>query len=118
MVLPLVPVTPPTVSRSVGAPKNASAATAAEARDDSTTSCGTATSTGALDDESRRPGRDRLGRELVPVATGARDADEERALADGTGVVRQIGDLDRPLPDHLLRCERADERVETHQARL
>ena len=45
VVFPFVPVTPATSSCSVGAPKNASAATAAAARDDSTTSWGTATST-------------------------------------------------------------------------
>ena len=118
MVLPFVPVTPATVSRSVGAPKNASAATAAAAREDLDDELRDGDVDRPLDDERRRPGRDRLGGELVPVATGARDADEERALADGTGVVRQVGDLDGPLPDHLLRCERADERVETHQARL
>ncbi len=46
VVFPLVPVAPATVKRSVGAPKNASAATAIAARVLSTTSCGTATSTG------------------------------------------------------------------------
>ena len=71
-----------------------------------------------LDDERDGPRRDGLGCERVTVARRAWNADEERALADGARVVRQVEDLDGPPPDHLLRCERADERVETHQARL
>ena len=55
MLLPFVPLTPTTVSRSVGAPKKASAATAIAAREDSTTSCGTATSTGCSTTRAAAP---------------------------------------------------------------
>ena len=55
VLLPFVPVTPATVSLSVGAPKKASAATAIAAREDSTTSCGTATSTGCSTTSAAAP---------------------------------------------------------------
>ena len=118
MVLPFVPVTPATVSRSVGAPKNASAATASRRARGLDDDLRHGDVDRPLDDERGRPGPDGLGGELVTVPQGARDAEEERALADGAGVVRQVDDLDGPPPDHLLRRERADQRVELHPWRL
>ena len=66
-------------ARSLGLPKNSSAATAIAARASSTTSCGTSSSSGRSTTSATAPGRDRLGGEVVPVDPGAGDAEEERA---------------------------------------
>ena len=81
VVFPLVPVTPTTASSSVGLPKNSSAATAIDARTDSTTSCGTATVERALDDKRDGTLRDASAAKSCPSARRAGDAEEERARA-------------------------------------
>ena len=68
VVLPLVPVTPATCSSSVGRPKNSSAATAIAARARRRRRAAALRVERPLDDERDRAVRDRLGREIVPVA--------------------------------------------------
>ena len=72
VVLPFVPVTPATASRSVGAPKKASARDGhrrAHGLDDELRH---GELERALDDERGGTGRDGLGREVVPVARATR----------------------------------------------
>ena len=58
---------------------------------------------------------ERLGGEIVAVRARSGHAEEQRAVADAARVVREVGDLDGPSPDHVARRKRADQRVELHQ---
>ncbi len=113
VVFPLVPVTAATWSSSVGCPKNSSAATAIAARASATCSCGTSSCQRPLDDERDRAVRHRLGREVVAVGMGARDAEEERARRRVPRVVDEVAHLDRRLPRRPLspRAQRRGDRV-------
>ncbi len=70
----------------------------------------------ALDDERGRPRGGGVGGEIVAVDARARDAEEQRAVTHPARCVGEVGDLDGTPPDHVARCERADQRVELHGA--
>ena len=110
-----MPVTPATSSSRVGSPKKTSAAVAIAARTLGTTSCGTSSSSGVLDDEGDGAGLDRSGGEVVAVDVLAGDAEERGAGSDGTGVVGEVPHLDGVgAAEDRLRCERGDEALELH----
>src|SRR5262245_9644294 len=51
----------------------------------------------------------------MAVGTLAGDAEEEAAGLGGAGVVGEVADLNRRVPDHLAGRERGDQRVDLHR---
>ena len=103
VVLPLVPVTPASCRRSLGRPKNASAATAIEARTSSTRSCGTATSSGRSTTSAAAPAATASAASSCPSTLAPGTQKNSAPLRHPPCVVGEVGDLDRPPPDHVVR---------------
>src|SRR5439155_196094 len=64
---------------------------------------------GPLDDESHRPVGDGLGREVVTVDAGSRDAEEESPRPGCAGVVGEVADLHGSASQYVRGGERCDD---------
>ena len=100
---PFVPVTPATASRSVGAPKNVSAATAIAARADSTTSCGTSVSRGRSTTSATAPAATASAASSCPSTRAPGTQKKSAPRTDPARVVCEVEDLDGASPDHVAR---------------
>ena len=111
MVLPLVPVTPTTGRRAVGSPWNARRRARHRGADVVDPHLGHAEPERPRDDQRGRAPRDRVRREVVPVAREAGHAEEQRAGRHGAVVVGQAGDLDvvRAIAEQLAQRHRGRE---------
>ena len=92
--MPFVPVMPTVLSAAVGSPYRRAAAGAIARAHVVDEDLRDAQPERPLHDQRDGAARDRLGREVVPVAGEARDAEEERARRHGAGVVGERGHLD------------------------
>ena len=92
VVFPFVPVTPTTSSDAVGSPKKRAAATRHRRADVLHHDLGHPEAERPLHHQRRRAARDRVGREVVPVAGESRHAEEQRARLHRPVVERQARD--------------------------
>ena len=71
----------------------------------------------AFDDERDGTVGNRCGREVVPVDAHPRHGEEQCTRRHRAGVVCEVMDLDRSVPEDIHRVERSDQTLELHRRR-